>query len=106
MGAASGIKLKTLPAVTVVTAGSAVPLSSSPLYVYGYIVISLSTNSGIQYLGDSTVSAANGLTFGPDNAMEFDAPERKGVDQFDLSKIYVDSSEDATEFRIAAWIRE
>ena len=105
--AVSGLKLKTLPAVTVATAGSEQPLASARTMVYAATVVSLSTNTGTQYLGDSTVTSSNGIPFSGGDTMEIESPSgARGVDQFDLSKVYVDSSSNGAEFRIVAWIRE
>lgn len=104
--AVSGLKLKTLPAVTVATAGTEQPISATNLLVYAVIITSLSGNTGTQYFGDSTVTSSNGTPFGPGDDIELEAPEHRGVDQFDIKNIYVDSTTNAAEFRIAAWIRE
>lgn len=105
--AVSGLKLKTFPAVTVTTAGTRVPLAASAALVYAVTVQSDSDNTGMQYLGDSTVTSANGTKFSPTDTIEVEAPAgARGVDQFDISKIYVDSSTNGAIFRIVAWIRE
>lgn len=104
--AVSGLKLRTLPAITVTTAGTRVALHSSSILVYAFLVMSLASNTGTQYLGDSTVTSANGIPFSAAEDMELEAPDVRGVDQFDLSKIYVDSSTSGAEFRVIAWIRE
>jgi hypothetical protein len=104
---ASGIKLKTLPAVTVSSAGTAVPLYSTPLLVYGVTIVSLSENSGTQFIGDSTVDVDNGMPISPGDTCEIDPPQRAvATDQFYINEVYVDSSEDGAEFRVIAWIRE
>lgn len=103
---AQELKLKTLAAVTVTTAGTPVPISATTVMVYSLIVISLSTNTGIQYVGDSTVSSSNGAPIAPDGSIEFEPPESaRGYDQFDIKNIYVDSSTNGAGFRVLAWIR-
>lgn len=104
--AVSGLKLKTLPAVTVSTNGTAVPLYSTSLMVYSVAVQSLNSNTGSQYVGDSTVTSSNGVRIGAGDSIDIDPPEARGFDQFDISKIYVNSSTDGAEFRVVAWIRE
>ena len=105
--AVSGLKLKTLPAVTVATAGAEQPLYGSRMMVYAASIVSLSTNTGIQYVGDSTVTSSNGTPFIANEAIELEVPAgAKGADQFDLSQVYVDSTTNGAEFRIVAWIRE
>ncbi len=104
--AVQGLKLKTIAAVTVTTAGTRVPISATTVMVYSLIIVSLSTNTGTQYAGDSTVSAANGCPIAPDGSIEFEPPDSaRGYDQFDIKDIYVDSSTNGAEFRVMAWIR-
>lgn len=103
---AQALKLKTLPAVTVATAGTEQPLSASSVMVYGLIIVSLSTNTGVQYVGDSTVTSSNGMPIAPDGSIELGPPDAaRGYDQFDIKDVYVDSSTNGAEFRIMAWIR-
>ncbi len=103
---AQALKLKTLPAVTVTTSGTRVPISATTVMVYSLIVISVSTNTGIQYIGDDTVAVANGAPIAPDGSVEFEPPESaRGYDQFDIKDIYLDSSSNGAEFRVLAWIR-
>lgn len=102
------VKLKTVSTVTVSSAGTAVPLSATSLLVYSVSVQSLRTNTGYQYIGDSTVTSSNGQEFGPSDVAEVEGPSspRGGQEQFDLSEIYVNSSTSSAEFRITAWIRK
>lgn len=104
--AVSGLSPKTLSAVTVATAGTRQKLVATTTMVYAATVVSLSTNTGTQYIGDSTVAASNGLPFPGDGCIELDVEGIKAADQFDLSKWYVDSSTNGAEFRIIAWVRE
>lgn len=104
--AVSGLKLKTLPAVTVAVAGTEQPLYATPLLVYAVTITSLSGNTGTQYFGDSTVTSSNGTPFGPGDDIELEAPDVKGLDQFDISTVYLDATVNGTEFRIVAWVRE
>lgn len=100
------VLLKTVATVTVSSAGTAVPLSSSSMMVYSATVQSLRTNTGYQYIGDSTVTSSNGQEFGPSDVAEVEGPpSAKGQEQFDLSQVYVNSSTSGAEFRITAWIR-
>ncbi len=101
------VKLRTSTAVTVTTAGTRVPISSISILVYSVVVQSISTNTGTQYIGDDTVTAANGQAFAPDDGVEIDGPPSpRGQEQFDLSEIYVDSSTNGAQFRVVSWIRK
>ena len=105
--AVSGLKIKTIAAVTVTVAGTEQPLSATTVMVYAVTIVSLSTNTGTQYIGDSTVTSANGIPFTAGDTMELETPQMaRATDQFDISKIYVDSSTNGAAFRIIAWIRE
>lgn len=100
------IKVKTVAIVTVDKAGTRKQLSESPILVYSASIQSLRTNTGYQYIGDSTVTAANGQEFGPSDVVEVESPNGVRGEQFDLSEIFVDSTTDGAEFRISAWIRK
>ncbi len=106
MTAESKVKIKTMPAVTVATAGTAVPLSATTVRVYAVSIESADANTGIQYVGDETVTSANGATIKPGEGLELDVPDRCRTDQFDLKDIYVNSSTNGAVIRIIAWIRE
>ena len=100
------VRVKTFKAVTVATAGQRKPLSDSSILVYSATVQSLRTNTGYQYIGDSTVTSDNGQEFGPSDTVSADGPpSSRGQEQYDLADIFVDSSTDGAEFRISAWIR-
>lgn len=100
------VKLKTIQSVIVTKAGWRKRLSESPLRVFSVTVQSLRTNTGYQYIGDSTVTSSNGQEFAPEDVAEIEGPPApRGQEEFDLQDIYVDSSTDAAEFRISAWIR-
>lgn len=103
--AASTIIPRTLTAVTVTTAGTSKPASAISLQVYSLVIVSLSTNTGVQYIGDSTVSSANGMPIAPDGDFTFEPPDMVKGDTFDANKVYLDSSTSGAEFRIMAWIR-
>lgn len=100
------LKLVTLPAVTVATAGTEQAAYAGNLEVFSAIIVSLSTNTGTQYVGDSTVSSSNGLPIAPDGSLEMGPPENmRATDTFNLGEVYLDSSTNGAEFRIAAWVR-
>ncbi len=102
----SRVLLKTLSAITVVTAGTQVPLSATSLLVYSVSVQSLRTNTGFQYIGDSTVETNNGYEFGPSDVAEVDPPHgAHEPQQIDLKDIYVNSTTNNAEFRVVVWIR-
>lgn len=100
------VKLKTIQSVTVAKAGWKKRLSETPLRVFSVTVQSLRTNTGYQYIGDATVTASNGQEFKPEDCAEIEGPPSpRGQEEFDLFDVFVDSSTDAAEFRISAWIR-
>lgn len=104
---ASGLKLKTFPAVTVTTAGQRKPISEEPLLVYEVTIQSLRDNTGTQYVGDENVDADNGMEVLPGDPVVIELPARaRATDQFYINEVYVDSSTSGAEFRVSAWIRE
>lgn len=101
------VRVQTLKEVTVSIAGQRVQVSTTPLLVYSATIQSVYTNTGYQYVGDSTVSSSNGHIFEASDVMEIEGPPAaKGAEQFDLSEIYLDSSTAGAKFRISAWIRK
>lgn len=74
-----------------VLTGSAQPLNSTQLLTESFIVRSETANAGNVYIGDSTVTTGQGMYIKPDeaNVKEARTSGRGGVQQFDLSKVYV-----------------
>ncbi len=68
---------------TVSTAGTAVPLSSSTA-IKSVTVRAATTNTGLIYIGSSSVSSANGFQLSPDETVSLD------IDN--LSKAYADTA--------------
>lgn len=103
----SGLKPKTFPAVIISTANERKPLSDTSLLVYEVSVQSLSTNAAKGYIGDETVTSADGLEVLPGDPVVVELPARaRATDQFDIKDVYVTSATVGTEFRVSAWIRE
>jgi hypothetical protein len=101
------ILLKTIKKVTVAQAGVRQRLSDSHVLVSSATVQSFRTNTGYQYVGDSTVDANNGQEFAPGDVAEIDAPQgARGPEEFDLFDVFVDSTTNNAEFRITAWTRK
>lgn len=100
------VKVKTVGVVTVATAGTRVPLSATSMLVYGASVQSYRSNTGYQYIGDDTVSSANGYEFAPSDVAEIEPPMGgREPQQFDLKDVYVDATVNGSTFRVTAWIR-
>lgn len=103
---AQRLRLVTLDAVTVASAGTAQAASATNLEVFSAIIVSLSTNTGTQYVGDSNVDSSNGMPLAPDGSLELGPPENmRATDTFNLAEVFLDSSTNGAEFRILAWIR-
>jgi len=89
----SSISAITLPTAiyngqkTVATAGSAEALASSQAIVSGVTVKALATNTGIVYVGNAAVAAANGL--------ELAAGESVFIEVANLATVYLDVSVNA-----------
>lgn len=99
------LKLVTLPAITIATAGTEQQAYAGNLEVFSAIIISLPTNTGTQYIGDATVASTNGIPIAPDGSLELGPPDNVRADTFNLGEVYLDSSTNGAEFRIAAWVR-
>lgn len=104
---ASGVRLITLPAVTVAAAGTPQPVIANELLVYSLVIQSLPSNTDSQSFGDESGVTDDGGMLLPGDSVEIAVPDRaRATDQFDASKIFVDSVSNGAEFRILAWIRE
>jgi hypothetical protein len=81
-------------AKVVTTAGTAVPLSTTKLYTTAFLVQANAANTGLIYVGDSTVAASNApyLVAGASNSKEGQTVTRGMIQTFDLSKVYIDAS--------------
>lgn len=100
------IKPVTLPAVIVGAPGQRKSISTTRVLVYSATIQSVKTNTGTQYIGDKTVTAANGQPMEPGGQAVVKSPTGgKEPEQFDISEVYVDSSTAGAEFRISAWMR-
>src|SRR5690349_7125067 len=101
------ILLKTIKKVTVTQAGQRQRLSPDHIMVSSVSVQSFRTNTGYQYIGDSTVDSSNGQEFGPGDVAEIEGPMGARVpEDFDLYDVFVDSSVNGAEYRISAWTRK
>lgn len=103
------IKLKTFPAVITGGVGVRKRLSETSVLVYAVAIQSLHSNTGYQYVGDSTVTSSNGYEFGPSDVAEIEPPvgtAGREPAQVDLKDIFVASTTDASEFRVVGWIRD
>ena len=80
--------------VTVTTAGTAVPLSTTRIYTTAFAVRAKLTNTGDIFIGDSTVTSATGMFLQPGESNEKTAQNvSRGVIQtFELSKIFLNAS--------------
>jgi hypothetical protein len=78
---------------TVATATTAEALSATSIRTAGAIVKAEASNTGIIYVGDSAVAAANGYELAAGEFVSFGDMESRGTDRdFDLDSIYIDAS--------------
>lgn len=100
------IKVATLPVITVSSANTAVALHSTTLYATSITIQAEYTNVGNVAIGDSNVTALNGLELPPGDAAEITADNTKvGSEEFDVSQIFVNSSTSGNKVRIAVFKR-
>jgi hypothetical protein len=80
---------------TVTTAGTRVALAAATQRVRSLMIQAESTNTGVIYIGDITVSSTvKGATLTAGNSLTIEAPVmgQAGADDLDLASIYIDSS--------------
>lgn len=95
-------KLVTLPVVTVVSAGTAVPLTLQPTLARSIVIQASYSNTGHLYIGDATVDATNGQELPPGDTMEIvgDARATGSTDELVLNTIYINSATSGNSARI------
>lgn len=88
--------LKTLVKKTV-TAGTRVQLTATKITAYGVRIKAPAANTGVVYIGDSAVAAANGYNMAAGEVLALDdlLPLGHKGEAIDLSTIYVDSAVNA-----------
>jgi len=93
----------TLPAVTIVTAGTRVQLTPGANPFANTIIVTASpANSGTVYVGDSTVTAANGQPLSPGESYVISTPSIRGTDEdFFISDVWLDASISGSTARVA-----
>lgn len=102
------LKMKTI-AVTVTTAGTRVPISSTRLLTAAFNVESDPDNTGNGYVGDVTV-AASGSTQGAicnsSRDVSVSAPEMRGIsEEIDLSQQYIDADTNGNVYIVSYFVR-
>lgn len=87
------LKLTSLPAITLATPGTRQRISASSLAVTALIIQADPDNTGIMYVGDSSVSSSNGTRLEPGFGLSIDCntDPRIGTD-IDMFDIFVDGS--------------
>lgn len=96
------LKLITLPAVTVATAGTAQTISSSRIASMTVLVQASKDNTGRIYVGDENVNSTNGNELDPGEAMEITPEEIGGSsEEVIISDIFVDAQFDSDIARIS-----
>jgi len=96
---------KTLPRVTVATAGVPVPLSAVPFFVLQCTVQFDGSNTGDAYIGESDVTPTKCLVLnGSTPVLSFEAEDTAADEDnvgIDLNKVYVDGSVNGTSVFVA-----
>lgn len=87
--------------VSVTTAGTRVPLSATKKYVNKLWVKAKSTNTGLIYIGDVTVSSTVGFILSAKEEIDLSGVYAKDNYIVDLNEIYIDSSVNAEGISIA-----
>lgn len=92
----------TLPAVTVLVAGTSVPLSNTEILATDVIVTADLLNGGVLYVGDSSVDSSNGQPLQAGESYVLSTSSLRGTNEsFDVSDIWVDSSANGVVARVA-----
>ena len=95
-------KLNTNAVVTVASAGTAVAVNTTETPVTSVVIVAGTGNTNNIYVGDSTVSAANGipLAAGKDISLGSDDIPRQ-ADELFLNDIFIDTDTNGNTARVA-----
>ena len=96
------VTFKTISAVAVAAAGTAVQVSSSEIRTQSVIIQAPVDNTGDIFVGDSSVDSANGIIIRPGNSLDFtgDNMGQGGDFEINLSDLYVDAATNGDEVRV------
>lgn len=96
------LKLITRPVITVTTAGTAVPISTTEEHVHSISIQAQSDNSGVLYVGDSSVASTTGQELGAGEVYVINAFDKPyNLEELDLQDIYIDAATNGDVARIA-----
>jgi hypothetical protein len=76
----------------VAVAGTAEPLVASTKYVWKVKIKALAANAGVVYLGDSSVSSADGYELAAGEEIDILELTKRPEEIFDLAEVYVDAA--------------
>lgn len=96
------IKLFTVADLDIPTAGTRVQLSATATPVSAVIIQAKATNSGLIFVGDSSVSATRGISLAAGKALSLTCEEMAAEgEEFFLSDIYVDAATNGDDVKIS-----
>jgi len=94
-------KMKTLAVVTVASAGTAEQITSAAIPSTGIIVQADTANTGLIYVGDSTVDSSNGLELEAGETFSITAEEiGRSNDEIILNDVFIDAQIDGDSARV------
>ena len=98
-------RLRTLGEVAVPTAGTAVPLSATQLFVKQAIVQFVAGNVGNIFIGESGVTSSNGIVLNASGPVFTLSAEDSLADEddcvFDLSQVFINAANNGDKVRVA-----
>lgn len=86
--------------VTVSSAGTRVAITSSAIYAPVVCVQGHASNTGVIYVGDSSVSSTKGISLSAGQSACFDQSDVPGFDIIDLRTIYVDAATNGDKAKV------
>lgn len=95
------LKFVTGSVVTVTTITTRVQVSATDTKVVSVIFTADAANTGLTYVGDITVAAANGVPIAPGASVSIGASQIFGnTDEFSLADLYVDAATNGNKLRV------
>lgn len=101
------VELRGLGYVTVVAAGTPVPLSATAIQAPGCVIQAAKTNTGVVYVGGSNLDATHrGNELSPGDSIEIIGPMIRGIEEeLNLALIKVDAATSGDKVVVSYFIR-
>ena len=101
------VKIQTLPSITTAADNIAQPLSLTQVLTATIAIQAEATNTESVFIGGEGVTTSSGLELEPNDVMEIEGPNTRGIsDEFDVADCRIISATAGQKVRIIAFTRK